>query len=84
MRKIGHVNNSFDGALWDSLSAIKHARFQLRHLTRTCASPTVLASEIQLCEVLLDEISGIRSSLAKDLKQTRGPPQAIGHAGLSA
>jgi hypothetical protein len=31
----------------------------------------VLALQVELCEVLLDEISGIRSSLAKDLKETR-------------
>jgi hypothetical protein len=70
-RNIGHLNNPAAGALWDSLSAIKHAQIRLRHLKRTCTSPTVLTSQVELCEVLLDEISGIRSSLAKDLKETR-------------
>jgi hypothetical protein len=82
MRKIGHFNNSSDGALWDSLNAIRHAQIQLRHLTRTCTSPTALASQIELCEVLLGEISDIRSSLAEDLKQMRGPSQANGQARL--
>lgn len=76
MRKIGHVNNSADGALWDSLSAIKHAQIQRHLLTRMCTSPIVLASQIELCEALLVEISGIRSSLANDLRQARGLPQA--------
>jgi hypothetical protein len=39
-------------------------------------SPTVLASQIELCDVLLVEISGIRSSLARDLKETRQPPSS--------
>jgi hypothetical protein len=83
MTKIDHINNSSNGALRDSLSAIKHAQIQLRHLTHTCASPTVLASQIELCEVLLAEISGVHSSLAKDIDQARGLPKANGHAGLN-
>jgi hypothetical protein len=82
MSKNGHLNDPVAG-LRDSLSAIRHVQIQLRHLTHTCTSPTVLASQIELYEVLLDEISGIRSSLAEDIKQTRGPPQAS-HAGLSS
>jgi hypothetical protein len=45
------------------------------------ASPTVLASQIELCNVLLVEISGIRSSLARNIKQTRAPP-AVGYIRL--
>jgi hypothetical protein len=82
MTKIDHINNSSDGTLRDSLGAIKHAQTKLRHLTRTCASPTVLASQIELCDVLLAEISGIHSSLAKDIKQAH-LPRANGHAGLN-
>jgi hypothetical protein len=51
MTKIGHINNSSGGTFRDSLGAIRHAQTQLRHLTRSCASPTVLASQIELCEV---------------------------------
>jgi len=82
MSKIDHVHNSSDGTLRGSLGAIKHAQTQLRHLTRACASPTVLASQIELCEVLLAEISGIHISLARDIKRAR-LPKANGHAGLN-
>jgi hypothetical protein len=83
MTKIGHVTSS-NGALWDSLSTIKHAQMELCHPTRRCISPSVLASQIELCEVLLVEISGIRSSLTKDLKETRRSPQAGSGAGLNS
>jgi hypothetical protein len=69
-------------ALHDSLSAIKQAHVQLHSLTGLCTTPTVLASRIELCDLLLVEISGIRSSLAKDLKHTRGALQ-VGHDGLN-
>jgi len=82
MTKIDHINDSSNGILRDSLGAIKHAQTELRHLTRTGASPTVLASQIELCEVLLAEISGIHSSLARDIKRAH-PPKANGHAGLN-
>jgi hypothetical protein len=77
MSKISLVSGSFSGALRDSLSAIKQAHVQLHFLTGMRTSPMVLASQIELCEVLLDEISGIRSSLVKDLKQTRGSPAIL-------
>ena len=83
MTKINHINGSSNGAVRDSLSAIRHAQIQLRHLTHTRASPTVLASQIELCEVLLAEISGIHSSLAKDINQACGLPKASGDAGLN-
>jgi hypothetical protein len=73
MRKTGHQAIGFaDGAVWHSLSAIKQAHDQLHLLTRMRTSTTVLASQIELCEVLLVEISDIRRSLASDLQQTRG------------
>jgi hypothetical protein len=77
MSEIGLVGGSFNGALWHSLSAIKQAHAQLYLLTGMQTSPTVLASQIELCEVLLDEISGIRTSLAKNLKQARGSPAIL-------
>jgi hypothetical protein len=82
MRKTGQAVVFSDGAVWRSLSAIKQAHSQLHLLAGMRTSPTVLASKIELCDVLLDEISGIRRSLARDLKQTRGPP-ASGHLGIS-
>jgi hypothetical protein len=48
------------------------------------ASPTVLASQIELCNMLLLEISGIRSNLAKDISQTRGRPHGGSHIRLSS
>jgi hypothetical protein len=74
MSKINLVSGSFNGALWNSLSAIKQAHLQLHLLTGMQISPSVLASQIELCDMLLGEISGIRTSLANDLKQARGSP----------
>lgn len=72
MRKISHPSKKyFDGAVLDSLSTIKEAHVQLRSLTGTSATAALLDSQIQLCELLLDEISGIHASLAKDLHRTR-------------
>jgi hypothetical protein len=82
MTKISHIDSCSDGTLRDSLGAIKHAQTQLRHLTHSCASRTQLASQIELCEVLLAEISGIHSSLANDIKRAQ-LPKARGHAGLN-
>jgi hypothetical protein len=84
MRKNCHVNGFSDGELWNSLSAIRQAHIRLHLLTGMRASPTVLASQIELYDVLLLEISGIRSSLAKDIRQTRGPPYVGGHIGLNS
>jgi hypothetical protein len=89
MRKISDVTARYpsrpcNGTLRSSLSAIKQAHDQLHFLTGMCTTATVLASQIELCDVLLVEISGIRSSLAKDLNYTRGAPQPSGHAGLNA
>jgi hypothetical protein len=84
MRKTGHVNGFSDGAFCNSLSAIKQAHIRLHHLTGMRTSPSVLASQIELCDVLLLEISGIRSGLAKDLKRTRGPSRTSIHVGLNS
>jgi hypothetical protein len=84
MRKTGHVNGFSDGALCNSLSAIKQAHIRLYRHTGMRTSPSALASQIELCDVLLLEISGIRSSLARDLKQTRGPPRISIHVELNS
>jgi hypothetical protein len=83
MMKNGHANGFSDGVLWNSLRTIKQAHIQLDLLTGMRTSPTVLASQIELWDVLLVEISGIRSSLARDLKRTRGPP-VNGHPGINS
>jgi hypothetical protein len=82
MAKNRHVNGFADGALWNSLSAIKQAHVRLHLLTGMRASPSVLASQIELCDVLLLEISGIHSGLARDLNQTHGPSRVGSHVGL--
>ena len=46
-------------------------------LTDMTTTANVLTTRIELCDVLLGEISGIRSSLAKDLQRTREPPLAL-------
>jgi hypothetical protein len=68
MRKTSDL--SFDCAVRDSLSTIKQAHVRLHLLTGTCATAARLTSEIELYDLLLGEISGIHTSLAKDLKRT--------------
>jgi hypothetical protein len=81
MRKISDVSDSCEYALRSSLRAIKHAHDQLHRLTGMGTTATVLASQIELCDVLLVEISGVRSSLCKDLNHTRGAPRPGGQMG---
>jgi len=71
MRKSGQAIGFGDGAIVHSLSAIRYAHGQLHRLTGMRTSPTVLASQIELCDLLLGEISDIHSSLARDRKSTR-------------
>lgn len=75
---MSHVDHSHATSLQHSLSAIKEAHIQLHLLTSSSTTPTALASRIQLCEVLLGEISGIRSNLAKSLKSRGGAPYGAG------
>ena len=65
----------FDWSLRGSLNTIKDARVRLDVLTGMSTTASVLAAQIELCDVLLIEISGIRSSLARDLQHTRGRSQ---------
>lgn len=85
MRKFDNSSNKvFDGTVRDSLSTIKATQVRLHLLNGTCASAALLASQIELCDVLLDEISGIHTSLARDLKNARMASQNPSHIGLSA
>jgi hypothetical protein len=84
MRKIRYVSDSYECALRSSLSAIRRAHHRLHLLTGMDTTATVLASKIELCDVLLVEISGIRRSLAKDLNHARAAPQPGGQIGLNA
>jgi len=67
MTKISDIGASVDCTLRDSLSVIRQTQAQRHVLTGMATTPNVLASQIELCDILLVEISGIRDSLAKDL-----------------
>ena len=73
MRKAGQAIGFRNGAVSHALSTIRHAHGQLHRLTGMRTSPTVLASQIELCDLLLVEISDIHESLARDLEQMRRP-----------
>jgi hypothetical protein len=77
MTKISDIGASFDCALQDSLSVIKQTHVQLHVLTGMTSTANVIASQIELCDLLLVEISGIRNSLAKDLGRSREPRLAL-------
>jgi hypothetical protein len=65
--------NEFAGdAILTSLSAIKQAQGRLHLLTSMGSSPTILASQIELCDLLLAEISGIRNHLVSISNRRRG------------
>jgi len=83
MSKTGREMGFRDGAVSHSLSTIRHAHGQLHRLTGMRTSPTVLASQIELCDLLLIEISDIHRSLARDLEQMRRP-SANGHSATNS
>jgi hypothetical protein len=63
-----HQAGIFDNNLLHSLNTIQAAKTQLRLLTMSGSTPTVLVSQIGLCDVLLAEIHAIRSSLERRLR----------------
>jgi hypothetical protein len=71
------LGTSLDCPLRDSLTVIREIHVQLHVLTGMTTTAKVLASRIELFDVLLGEISGIRSNLAKDLRRTREPPPVL-------
>jgi hypothetical protein len=77
MTKISGLGASVDCPLLDSLCVIREIHGQLHALTGVMTTANVLASRIELCGVLLVEISSIRSSLAKDLQRTRERPRVL-------
>ena len=77
MRRISdRSTNYFDGAVANSLITIKEAHLELRLLTGAPPTAALLASQIRLCDLLLDEISGIHASLAENLQRARVGLQA--------
>jgi len=84
MRKIAdHSNKSIDCTVRDSLSTIRATHVRLHRLNGTRATTDLLASKIDLYDVLLDEISGIHTSLARDLQHTLLTSQESGRTGLN-
>jgi hypothetical protein len=71
MSKPNREINLCDATISHSLSNIRQA--QLHHLTGKSMSVTVIASQIELCDLLLGEISDVHTSLAKDLEQMLRP-----------
>ena len=82
MRKVVS-NRPFDCAVRGSLNTIKEAHVRLHILNGKRATMAALASQIELCDLLLLEISGIHTGLARDLEHTRLAPWIPSDAGLS-
>lgn len=77
MTKINDPTASSDYVLRESLSVIRLHHVQLHMLTDMTTTATALASRIELCDALLLAISGVRSSLSKDLQRTRESPLSL-------
>ncbi len=85
MRKFPHSSKDCcDAVVLDSLKTIEEAHVQLRLLAGTPATAALLASQIQLYDLVLDEISVISSGLARDLGRTGRKLQASGLPALNA
>ncbi len=63
-----HQTKPVTDALLHSLSTIQAAKTRLHLLNAGSSTPTVLVSQIRLCDVLLREILAIRSSLASRMR----------------
>lgn len=61
----------FNDELRHSLSTIQAAKTRLHMLTTSNSTPTVLATQIRLCDILLGEIRAIRSSMEGRLGRRR-------------
>jgi hypothetical protein len=75
---------SLDSALRESLSTIKEIQAQLHLQNGSCTTAAGLTSQIELCDILLAEISGIQANLATGLKNTGSRPQAFSRVRLNA
>jgi hypothetical protein len=76
MYRTGHLKG--DPGVGNCLTAIRQAHNRIHLLSSMRASPSIVASQIELCDVLLVEISDIRSTLARDLEESRVPASANG------
>lgn len=71
--KLYGIAKSDSSVLLDRLSAIRSVQDQLDRLSASSATPTGMMSQIHLYDVLLSQISGIRSNLASGLEEMRRP-----------
>jgi hypothetical protein len=85
MRKIADPSHeSFDVTVSGSLCTIRATHVRLHLLKRSNATEALLASQIELYGVLLHQISGIQTRLARDLKRTRLIQLESEHPSLNA
>jgi hypothetical protein len=63
-----HRAELFNNALLHSLSTIHAAKTQFHSLTARSLTPTILVSQIRLCDVLLGEIRAISRSLERRMR----------------
>ena|SRR5215475_5963992 len=66
-----HRAELFNDGLLHSLSTIRTAKTQFHSLTASSLTPTALASQIRLCDVLLGEIRAISYSLKRRMGSRR-------------
>lgn len=71
--KLHSIAESNSSVLLDRLSAIRSVQDQLELLSTSAVTPTSMMSQIHLYEILLSQISGIRSNLASGLEEMRKP-----------
>jgi hypothetical protein len=76
VRRAGIFNNK----LLHSLNTIQAAKTQLRLLMTSNSTPTVLVSQIDLCDILLGEIRTIRLSLEGRLAHRKSVRRSAGAA----
>ncbi len=64
-----HRAELFNNRLLDSLSTIQAAKTQFHLLTASSLTPTLLVSQIRLCDVLLGEVRSISCSLERLIRR---------------
>jgi hypothetical protein len=71
--KLHGIAESQGSVLLDRLSAIRDVQGELELLSASTVTSTSMISQIHLYEMLLSQISGIRSNLASGLEEMRRP-----------
>lgn len=84
MRKGDDISKSFNYTVRESLSTIRATHVRLNLLDGPLATEALLSSQIKLYDVLLDELSGIHTNLARHFEHTRKIPSAFRPVRLNA